>query len=98
MKQTPHMAIFEGSWLHQVKNGVYKVGLTVGLNVALGVQVRLTDKLRGFGEIFANYLVLSPTNYDETITGTSKAAGGTPTPLLPLTMSHSLKKERIVCI
>ncbi len=48
-----------------VKDITYKVGLTVGLNVALGVQVRLTDKLRGYGEIFANYLILSPTDYDE---------------------------------
>jgi hypothetical protein len=47
-------------------DGTYKVGLTVGLNVALGVQFRLTDQLRGYGEIFANYLVLAPTNYDET--------------------------------
>lgn len=45
--------------------GTYKVGLTVGLTVALGVQFRLTDKLRGYMEIFGNYLVLSPTNYDE---------------------------------
>jgi len=47
------------------KTGTYKVGLTAGLSVALGVQVRLTDKLRGFAELFGNYLVLSPTNYDE---------------------------------
>jgi len=47
-------------------SGTYKVPLTVGLNVALGVQFRLTDKLRGYAEIFGNYLVLSPTNYDET--------------------------------
>lgn len=47
------------------KRGTYTVGLTVGLNVALGVQVRVSDKLRGYGEIFGNYLVLSPTNYDE---------------------------------
>ena len=44
---------------------IYKVGLTVGLNVALGVQVRLSDKLRGYGEVFGNYLVLSPTSYEE---------------------------------
>ncbi|HZK63312.1 MAG TPA: hypothetical protein VFC34_04155, partial [Puia sp.] len=48
------------------RKSTYKVGLTVGLNVALGVQVRLTDKLRGYAEIFGNYLVLSPTRYDET--------------------------------
>ncbi len=47
-------------------SGTYKIGLTMGLNVALGVQFRLTDQLRGYGEIFGNYLVLSPTNYDET--------------------------------
>ena len=47
------------------KTGTYKVGLTAGLSVALGVQLRLTDKLRGFAELFGNYLVLSPTNYDE---------------------------------
>jgi len=47
------------------KTGTYKVGLTAGLSVALGVQVRLTDNLRGFAELFGNYLVLSPTNYDE---------------------------------
>jgi hypothetical protein len=47
------------------KNGVSKIGLTLGLNVALGVQVRVTDKLRAFSELFGNYLVLSPTNYDE---------------------------------
>ena len=47
------------------KAGVYKVGLTVGLNVALGVQFVLTDKLRGYTEIFGNYLVLSPDNLDE---------------------------------
>ena len=45
--------------------GTYKIGLTVGLNVALGVQFRLTNQIRGYGEIFANYLVLEPTNYDE---------------------------------
>jgi len=50
------------------RTGEYKVGLTAGLNVALGVQFRLTDKLRGYAEIFGNYLVLSPTNYDEKIT------------------------------
>ena len=48
-----------------VKDIKYKIGLTAGLNVALGVQVRLTDKLRGYAEIFANYMVLSPTDYDE---------------------------------
>jgi hypothetical protein len=47
------------------KAGVYRVGLTVGLNVALGVQFRISDKLRGYGEIFGNYLVLSPTDYEE---------------------------------
>ncbi len=47
------------------KAGTYKVGLTAGLSVALGVQLRLTDKLRGFAELFGNYLVLSPTNFDE---------------------------------
>lgn len=53
----------------------FKIGLTAGLNVALGVQVRLTDNLRGFAEVFGNYLVLSPKNYDEsTITS---ANGGT---------------------
>jgi hypothetical protein len=56
--------------------GTYKTGLTVGLNVALGVQVRLTDKLRAYGEIFGNYLVLSPTSYDET---SSVVNNGTPT-------------------
>jgi hypothetical protein len=50
------------------RTGTYKVGLTAGLNVALGVQFRLTDKLRGFAEIFGNYLVLSPKNYDEKTT------------------------------
>jgi hypothetical protein len=38
----------------------YKFNLTLGLNVALGVQYRLTDKLRAFGEIFGNYIILSP--------------------------------------
>ena len=57
-------------------DGTYKIGLTVGLNVALGVQVRLTDNLRAYGEIFANYLVLSPTNYDET---NKVVSNGTPT-------------------
>ncbi len=57
-------------------NGTYKIGLTVGLNVALGVQVRLTDQLRAYGEIFGNYLVLSPTNYDET---NAVVSNGTPT-------------------
>jgi hypothetical protein len=47
------------------KTGTYKIGLTAGLSVALGVQMRLTDKLRGFAELFGNYLVLSPSNYDE---------------------------------
>jgi hypothetical protein len=56
--------------------GTYKIGLTVGLNVALGVQVRLTDQLRAYGEIFGNYLVLSPTNYDET---NAVVYNGTPT-------------------
>jgi hypothetical protein len=71
---------FEGSWNSQVEKRVFKVGLTVGLNVALGVQVRLTDKLRGFSEIFANYLVLSPTDLNVTSNGVNKAPGGTPTP------------------
>ena len=53
------------------RTGTYKVGLTAGLSVALGVQVRLTDKLRGFAELFGNYLVLSPTNYDENRTEVS---------------------------
>jgi len=48
------------------KSGTYKVGLTAGLNVALGVQMRLTDKLRGYAEVFGNYLILSPDTYDET--------------------------------
>ena len=49
----------------ETKNGTYKIGLTAGLNVAIGVQVRLTDKLRGYAEIFGNYLVLSPNSYHE---------------------------------
>ena len=48
------------------KSGTYKVGLTAGLNVALGVQMRLTDKLRGYAEVFGNYLIISPDTYDET--------------------------------
>jgi hypothetical protein len=54
-----------------ISNGAYKIGLTVGLNVALGVQVRLTEKLRGFGEIFGNYMVLSPKSYTESSASTS---------------------------
>jgi hypothetical protein len=46
--------------------GAYKFGLTVGLNVALGVQYRLTDNIRAYGEIFGNYLVLLPETYDDT--------------------------------
>jgi hypothetical protein len=48
-----------------------------GLNVALGIQYRLTDKLRAFGEIFANYIVLSPKTYD--YTSVSKQANDAPT-------------------
>jgi hypothetical protein len=45
--------------------GTYKRNLNVGLNVALGIQFRLTQKLRGFAEIFANYLVVTPKTYVE---------------------------------
>jgi hypothetical protein len=38
----------------------YNLNLNIGVNVALGVQVRLTSKLRAFGEIFSNYTALSP--------------------------------------
>jgi hypothetical protein len=47
-------------------NGTYKFNLTVGLNVALGVQYRLTDNLRAYGEIFGNFIVLVPDTYDVT--------------------------------
>ncbi len=49
----------------QVFNGKYKIGLTAGLNVALGVQYRLTDNLRAFGEVFGDFISLVPKQYDE---------------------------------
>ncbi len=55
-------------------SGTYKIGLTAGLNVALGAQFRLTDKLRAFGEIFANYLVLSPKSLDQKTVSVTGAA------------------------
>ncbi len=47
-------------------SGGYKVPLSIGLNVALGVQFKIAGNLRGFGELFANYSVLSPQSYHET--------------------------------
>ena len=54
----------------------YKMNLNVGLNVALGIQFRLTEKLRGFAEIFGNYLVLSPKSSLETYTEKVDAQNG----------------------
>jgi hypothetical protein len=49
-----------------ITTGVYKIKLSAGLNVALGVQFTISEKLRGFGEVFGNYLVISPESYTET--------------------------------
>jgi hypothetical protein len=38
----------------------FKIGLNPGLNVAVGIQFKITENLRGFGEIFANYLAMLP--------------------------------------
>lgn len=55
--------------------GAYNMKLTAGLNVALGVQVRLNDKMRAFGEVFGNYLVLVPETRNESYTSTQNNAG-----------------------
>ena len=48
--------------------GQYEIPISFGLNVALGVQFRFTDDLRGFAEAFANYSVLQPKSYHEEAT------------------------------
>jgi hypothetical protein len=70
LNQTQHDTSYTASLPDQDYNeqmtGTYKFDLTVGLNVALGVQYRLTDNIRAYGEIFANYIVLTPATYDQT--------------------------------
>ena len=61
----------------ETRNGTYKIGLTAGLDVAIGVQVRLTDKLRGYAEIFGNYLVLSPKTSHEVDNYSNNGTPGT---------------------
>jgi hypothetical protein len=51
-----------------VTQGAYSIKMTAGLNVALGVQVRVNDKLRAFGEVFGNFLTVVPETYHETYT------------------------------
>lgn len=38
----------------------YKMSLGIGLNVAFGINFRINNKLRSFGEIFGNYSALTP--------------------------------------
>ena len=38
----------------------YKISLGVGLNVALGLNLKVNEKLRAFAEVFGNYSALSP--------------------------------------
>jgi hypothetical protein len=49
-----------------VDNKTFKMNLNAGINVALGIQVRLTAKMRAFAEMFANYTALTPKNSVET--------------------------------
>ncbi|MEP6596119.1 MAG: hypothetical protein ABJA71_09225 [Ginsengibacter sp.] len=46
--------------LNSTTSEEYKISLGVGLNVALGVNLRLSEKLRIFSEVFGNYSALSP--------------------------------------
>jgi hypothetical protein len=52
--------------------GIYKVSLGVGFNVAFGVNVRLTNKLRFFGELFGNFSALQPATSKLTSTSSYK--------------------------
>lgn len=46
--------------VNSVTSENYKISLGVGLNVALGINMRLSEKFRAFGEVFGNYSALSP--------------------------------------
>lgn len=63
--------------------GQYKVPLSFGLNVALGAQFKIAGNLRGFVEAFANYTVLTPTDYKEVYTTISNSSTNTVVRSLP---------------
>ena len=51
--------------------GKYKISMGIGFNVAFGVNFRIGNKLRAFGEIFGNFSALSPSS-SQVITTTSQ--------------------------
>jgi hypothetical protein len=71
-----------------VANGTYKIKLGAGLNVAFGVQVTLSEKLRGFGEIFGNYLILTPESFTETQVTTEDNGGPSSVSNTNLTLTY----------
>jgi len=46
--------------LNSTTSEQYKISLSVGLNVALGLNLKVNEKFRAFVEVFGNYSALSP--------------------------------------
>jgi len=52
--------------------GKYKISLGIGFNVAFGVNFRVGNNLRAFGEIFGNFSALSPSS-SQVVTTTNQS-------------------------